>query len=80
MMYFFDKIYYHLFNKGKKRNAVPEIPVLAFISFCQTDNILLIINLFFIVLKPNINYQIPTVFLFPLRSSYTAAEQQNIKT
>lgn len=48
-MFFFNSIYYYLYNKSKRGNAVPEIPVLGFISFCQTNNIILIINLFLII-------------------------------
>ncbi len=41
---------------------MPEIPVLGFISFCQTNNFLLIINIIMIVIKPNINYKINNVY------------------
>jgi hypothetical protein len=57
-MSFFDSLYYDLFSSSKKYNAAPEIPVLAFISFCQSNNILTLLNLFFYALNFNTDYKI----------------------
>ncbi len=48
-MFFFNSVYYYLYNKSKRGNAAPEIPVITFISFCQADNIALIVNVFLMI-------------------------------
>ncbi len=61
-MYFFNSIYYYLYNKSKRGNAVPEIPVITFISFFQANNIILCINIFLIIGNYNIPFLIHYAF------------------
>ncbi len=42
---------------------MPEIPVLGFISFCQTNNIILIINLFLIIGNFDIVFEVHYAYL-----------------
>ncbi len=62
-MNLFNYIYYHIYLTSKKANAVPEIPVLAFISFCQTNNLLTVFHLLLILLKFEFDYQIPKFYI-----------------
>ena len=57
-MNFFDSLYFILYSSSKKTNGAPEIPVLGFISFCQTNNVLTILNLLFYTLNFNVIYKI----------------------
>jgi len=57
-MKYFHSIYYHLYSNSKVNNATPEIPVILFISFCQTNNLLLLFNIFLIVFSINYEYKI----------------------
>lgn len=54
----FDSLYLNLYATSKKRNSAPEIPVLAIISFCQTNNVLTILNFLFYILNFNVEYKI----------------------
>ncbi len=62
-MYFFKVLYYNLYNWSKRNNSTPEIPVLGFISFCQTNNILTLISLILILFNLNIDFKIHTYFI-----------------
>ena len=57
---FFDKLYYSGYWRLKKRDGSPEIMTMVFISLCQTNNILTIINL--LLLFTNFN-NIPLEYL-----------------
>ena len=62
-MRFFDSLYFDLYSSSRKSNGAPEIPVLGFISFCQTNNILTLLNISFYTLDFNSNYQIHKYYL-----------------
>lgn len=57
---FFDKLYYSGYWRLKKRDGSPELMTMVFISLCQTNNILTIINL--LLLFTNFN-NIPLEYL-----------------
>ncbi len=57
-MKFFASLYFELYSSSKKTNGAPEIPVLGFISFCQTNNVLTLLNLLFYTLNFNVDYKI----------------------
>lgn len=62
-MKFFNSLYFNLYTLSRKKNAAPEVPVLGFISFCQTNNILSLLNLLFYILNFNTDYKIHYYYL-----------------
>lgn len=62
-MKFFNYLYYNLYFKSSKYNASPEIPIIGYISFAQTNNVLSIINLFLFFTKWIKNYNLPAMYL-----------------
>lgn len=62
-MKFYKYIYYNLYKTSRVENASPEIPVIGFISFCQTNNLLSLLNIFFFFTHINNNYDIPKYYL-----------------
>ncbi|NWL01576.1 hypothetical protein DM790_12165 [Flavobacterium collinsii] len=57
-MKIYKYIYYATFLQSRKRNTAPEIPVYALLSLVQTNNLIVIINLFLFLTKVDINYDI----------------------
>ena len=62
-MIIYKYIYYYDFLRSSKKNASPEIPVYTSITFVQTSNIISLFNLFLIIIKKQINYNLPVVGL-----------------
>jgi hypothetical protein len=62
-MKIYKYLYYSLYFKSSRHNASPEIPVVGYISFTQTNNILSIINLFLFFTKWVKNYNLPATYL-----------------
>lgn len=62
-MKFYNYIYYNLYKTSKVVNVSPEIPVMGFLSFCQINNLLSLLNLFFFFTRINDNYDMPTFYL-----------------
>ena len=62
-MKIFNYIYYNLYKSSIKKNAVAEIPVITYISFCQTNNFLTLINIFYYYTDLNTNYYLPKYYL-----------------
>jgi hypothetical protein len=57
-------IYYHFFLKSLKKNAAPEIPIYAMLSFVQTTNLITLINVILIITRMNIHYDVLKFALF----------------
>ncbi|CAI2765856.1 conserved membrane protein of unknown function [Flavobacterium collinsii] len=62
-MKIYKLIYYHFYLKSSKKNAVPEIPVYAMLSFTQTSNLITIINVIMIITRIDVNYDIRKIAL-----------------
>lgn len=62
-MKIFKYLYYNLYFKSSKYNISPEIPVIGYISFGQTNNMLSMINLFLFFTKWVKNYNLPIMYL-----------------
>ena len=60
---FFDKLYYFGYWRLKKRDSSPEVMPIIFISLCQANNILTIINL---LLLPTNFGKIPLGYLITI--------------
>ncbi len=62
-MFFFNSVYYYLYNKSKRGNAVPEIPVIGYVAFCQANNLILLVNLFLILGNFKIIFEVHYTYL-----------------
>ena len=62
-MRFFYYMYYNIYFVSNRNNSSPEIVTVSNISFCQTNNILTLLNLFFFFSKINKDYNIPKYYL-----------------
>ncbi|CAA9196462.1 hypothetical protein FLACOL7796_01182 [Flavobacterium collinsii] len=62
-MKIFKYLYYNLYFKSLKHNASPEIPIIGYISFAQTNNVLSIVNLFLFFTKWIKNYNLPVMYV-----------------
>lgn len=56
-------IYYNVYMSSAKYNASPEIPVIGYISFAQTNNVLSLMHLFLFFTKWFKNYNLPKAYL-----------------
>ncbi len=62
-MIFFNYMYYNIYFVSNRNTSSPEIVTVSNISFCQTNNILSFLNLFFFFSKINSNYNISRYYL-----------------
>ena len=62
-MKIYKYIYYASFLQSSKKNAVPEIPVYSYLAFIQTSNFITIINVFLLITRLHVNYDIRIVAL-----------------
>ncbi len=58
MKRFFNCIFYNLYSDSVKVNASPEIPVITFLSFCQANNVLTVLNVIFYLANFHFEYKI----------------------
>lgn len=62
-MVFFKYIYYNMFHTISKVNLDKEFSIILPISFCQTNNLLTIINIFGLCFFNETNYHLPNAYL-----------------
>jgi hypothetical protein len=63
IMNIYKYLYHNLYLSSAKYNASPEIPVIGYISFAQTNNVLTIVNVFMFFTKLIRNYNLPKLYL-----------------
>lgn len=63
MIEIYKYIYYNVYLSSAKYNASPEIPVIGYVSFVQTNNILSLIYLFLFFTKCIEKFNLPVVYL-----------------
>jgi hypothetical protein len=62
-MKIYKYIYYASFLQSRRVNASPEILVYGYLSFIQTNHLIIVVNVFFILTRINIYYDILKLFL-----------------
>lgn len=62
-MKFFKYIYYNVYLASAKFNASPEIPVISYISFAQTNNIISLMYIFLFFTKLVRKFNLPVIYL-----------------
>lgn len=62
-MKFFKYIYYNVYLASAKYNASSEIPVISYISFAQTNNIISLIYMFLFFTKWVKKFNLPVAYL-----------------
>lgn len=62
-MKLYKYLYYNLYLSSTRHNAFPEAPVIGFISFSQTNNLLSLLNVFLFFTKMINNYNLPVYYL-----------------
>jgi hypothetical protein len=63
MIEIYKYIYYNVYLSSAKHNTSPEIPVIGYMSFAQTNNILSLIYLFLFFTKCIKRFNLPVVYL-----------------
>ena len=63
MFSFYKSLYKYSYNRIKKRDSDPEIVIIGFISFCQSNNISTIFNLLIYYFHLNINVPLKWFYL-----------------
>lgn len=63
MISFFKYLYYNVYFISARNNSSPEIIAVSNISFCQTNNLLAVLNLFFFFTKIDKDYDMPKYYL-----------------
>ncbi|NWL01573.1 hypothetical protein DM790_12150 [Flavobacterium collinsii] len=63
MIEIYKYIYYNIYSSSAKYNVSPEIPVIGYVSFVQTNNILSLIYLFLFFTKCIKRFNLPIVYL-----------------
>lgn len=58
---FYGKLFYYSFKRISKRDSNPEIMIIGFISFCQSNNLLTIVNL--LIMFTEINIRLKFIYI-----------------